>query len=101
MSTNMSAVARTLGLAQSNSVEVQFTPPLPLDALDAYPTLKFLAAIMTIVMLVVGGLGWLRSEKFAKKEAATPLDASHTPDAAIQFFFEGPLKAIFEALRRI
>lgn len=52
-----------------------------------------------MIVVGIGGMAWLRSEKTSKIEASRALDAPRQPDAAIQLFFDGPLKAIFDSLQ--
>jgi hypothetical protein len=73
-----------------------------LEALGPYPIIQFFAALIIMVVMGIGGLAWLKSEKKAKADAAiAPLDVPRTPDGAIQLFFDGPLKAIFDCLHLI
>jgi hypothetical protein len=71
------------------------------DALGPYPILQFFAALIVVICFAFGGILLLRGEKFARKEAATPLSAPRTEQAAVQMFFDGPLKAIFDVLHEI
>jgi hypothetical protein len=75
-----------------------------LEALGPYPILQFFAALIIMIVIGIGGLAWLRGEKQAKAKAdavAHPLDAPRTPEAAVQLFFDGPLRAIFDCLTRL
>lgn len=73
------------------------------DALGNYPILQFFAGLIIVLCFAFGGLLLLRGEKFARKEAATTaaLDAPRSEQAAVQLFFDGPLKAIFDVLHEI
>jgi hypothetical protein len=72
------------------------------DALGNYPILQFFAGLIIVISFAFGGVLLLRGEKFARKEAATaPLDAPRSEQAAVQLFFDGPLKAIFDVLHEI
>jgi hypothetical protein len=72
-----------------------------LDALGPYPILQFFAALIIVLCFAFGGILLLKGEKFAKKEASTPLDSPRSEHAAVQLFFDGPLKAIFDVLHEI
>jgi hypothetical protein len=72
-----------------------------LDALGPYPILQFFAALIVVLCFAFGGVLLLKGEKFAKKEANLPLDAPRSEHAAVQLFFDGPLKAIFDVLHEI
>lgn len=81
---------------------VQSQVPIPnLDLLDSYPTLKFLAALITFAIVVIGGLAWLKGEKMGKAEGSQSLTSPRAQDAAVQLFFDGPLKAIFDDLQAL
>jgi hypothetical protein len=72
------------------------------DALGSYPILQFFAGLIIVISFAFGGVLLLRGEKFARKEAvALPLDAPRSEQAAVQMFFDGPLKAIFDVLHEI
>jgi gas vesicle protein len=71
------------------------------DALGPYPILQFFAALIIFTVFAIGGIAWLKGEKFAKAEAMKPLDAPRSPEAATQLFFDGPLKAIFDTMHEI
>lgn len=71
------------------------------DALGPYPILQFFAALIVMIVIGIGGIAWLKGEKLAKAEKATGLDGPRTQEAAVQLFFDGPLKAIFDVLHEI
>jgi hypothetical protein len=73
-----------------------------LEALGPYPILQFFAALIILIVVGIGGLAWLRGEKQAKADAAIqPLDHPRSPEGAVQLFFDGPLRAIFDSLTRL
>lgn len=71
------------------------------DALAHYPFLQALAALIFLGAICIGGLGWIKGEKLARAELKTPLDAPRSTEGAVQLFFDGPLKAIFDVLHEI
>jgi hypothetical protein len=71
------------------------------DALGSYPILQFFGGLIILMTMGFGGMLWLRGEKAAKAEANKPLAEARSQDAAVQLFFDGPLKAIFDTLHLI
>lgn len=70
-------------------------PKIPTDMFGPYPILQFFAALIVFVCFAIGGLVYL------KGKAAGDLSAPKSNEAAVQLFFEGPLKAIFDYLQAI
>lgn len=68
--------------------------------LGPYPILQFAAAAIVVVVTAVGALAWLKGEKWGKASAEAD-KASGTQTPAVQLYFDGPLKAIFETLNDI
>jgi hypothetical protein len=72
-----------------------------IELLGPYPILQFFAALIILCVVGIGGIAWLKGEKLAKAEAKTPPDAPRSQEAAVQLFFDGPLKATFDVLHEI
>lgn len=70
-------------------------PKIPTDMLGPYPILQFFAALIVFACFAFGGLVYI------KGKAATDISAPKSNEAAVQLFFEGPLKAIFDYLQAI
>ena len=66
------------------------------DMLGPFPILQFFAALLVFAMVAVGGFAWIKGQKLNE-----PLSAPRAPEGAIQLFFDGPLKAIFDYLQEI
>lgn len=66
------------------------------ELLGPFPILQFFAALIVLVVIGAAGFVWLKGQK-----SNEPLSAPRAPEAAIQLFFDGPLKAIFEYLQDI
>jgi hypothetical protein len=76
------------------------TPEALERLLGPYPILQFAAAAIVVVVTAIGALAWLKGEKWGKASAeAEKVSASQPP--AVQLYFDGPLKAIFETLNDI
>lgn len=79
-------------------------PTIHLESLDQFPTLKLFAAILTVILPLIGGLLYLKAAYFKPKpEQPITFDASGGVkiDAASVMFYQGPLKAIFDLLTDI
>jgi len=78
-------------------------PPIPLEGLDNYPTLKLLAALLTVLIPAAGALLYLKASYFKPKSEAVHMDVGGGVkiDAANVMFYQGPLKAIYDLLTDI
>jgi hypothetical protein len=97
----MKVITAVSALARPEVLDIAFTPGEAIQALGPYPILQFFAALIVLVVLAVGGMAWLRGEKKGKAALESGLDAPRHPEAAVQLFFDGPLRAIFDSLSKV
>jgi hypothetical protein len=97
----MKVIIAASALARPEVLDIAFTPGEAIQALGPYPILQFFAALIVLVVLAVGGMAWLRGEKKGKAALESGLDAPRHPEAAVQLFFDGPLRAIFDSLSKV
>lgn len=77
-------------------------PAIPLGGLDGYPTLKLLAAMLTVFIPALGALLYLKANYFKPKDEPITIDVGGVKiDAANVMFYQGPLKAIYDLLTDI
>jgi hypothetical protein len=67
--------------------------------LGPYPILQFAAAAIVVVVTAVGALAWLKGERWGK--ASAEAEKFNATQPAVQMYFDGPLKAIYETLNDI